>query len=137
MFTLSVVSPIKKIKEIKCRKVTVPTKMGPITVLPNHTPLFSLLSSGEVTLINEIGVEESIVVSGGFISVSKSEVLLLVDFGIISHEIDERKITEAVKRAEKILEEGKSENMLKSARANLLHANLQLRFLAKLSKRKN
>ena len=50
MLTLSVISPVKKILEVKCSKIIVPTQSGVITILPKHAPIFSLLSSGEVTV---------------------------------------------------------------------------------------
>ncbi len=68
-------------------------------------------------------------VSGGFVSVTKDEVILLVDFGINSHELDEKIIMEAKERAEKMLSESNSEIISEKARADLLHASLQLQFL--------
>lgn len=134
MLLLSVVSPVKKITEIKCRQVTVPTQDGLITILPSHISLFSLLSNGEVIAKDENGRDELIVVSGGFVSVANDNVMLLVDFGVHSDELDEKIIMEAKARAEKMIEESKDENISKSAAADLLHANLQLRFLPKHKK---
>lgn len=134
MLLLSVVSPVKKITEIKCRQVTVPTQNGLITILPGHISLFSLLSNGEVIAKDEEGRDELIVVSGGFVSVANDQVMLLVDFGVHSDELDEKIIMEAKARAEKMIQESKDENISKSAAADLLHANLQLRFLPKHKK---
>lgn len=129
MLTLSVVSPVKKILETTCASVTLPTQSGIITILPSHTSLFSLLNSGEI-LVKKDGNEVShVVVSGGFVSVVKDEVILLVDFGISSHELDEKLIIEAQERAKKMLSESQNESMSQKARADLLHAGLQLQFL--------
>jgi F-type H+-transporting ATPase subunit epsilon len=134
MLSLVVVSPVKKILEIECSKITVPTKSGLITVLTNHAPLFSLLDSGEVVVKNTEGASQSVLVSGGFVSVTDNIVTLLVDYGIHSDELDEKIILEAKARAEKMLEEAKSENISKTAMADLLHANLQLQFLSRHGK---
>lgn len=134
MLLLSVVSPVKKISEFKCKKVTVPTKTGLITILPSHMSLFSILDSGEVIAQGEEDKEQIIIVSGGFVSVVNDKVTLLVDFGVHSDEMDEKLIMEAKARAEKMIEEAKSENISKAALADLLHANLQLRFLPKHKK---
>jgi F-type H+-transporting ATPase subunit epsilon len=129
MLSLSVVSPVKKILETDCKQITVPTQSGQITILPKHEPLFSLLSQGEAIVKSDHGDSQSILVSGGFVSVSKDKVTLLVDFGIKSDELDEKIILEAKDRAEKIVAESKSENITKRAQADLFHANLQLQFL--------
>ncbi len=129
MLSLSVVSPVKKILQTTCTSVTVPTESGIITILPNHASLFSLLNSGEVIVHTEAKEVSNVVVSGGFVSVMKNEVTLLVDFGINSQEMDEKLIMEAKERAEKMLTEAKSENISEKARADLLHASLQLQFL--------
>lgn len=134
MLSLSVVSPIKKVAEIECEQVTVPTKNGLITILPKHISLFSILDTGEVVVKDVNGKDQIILVSGGFVSVVKDKVTLLVDFGVHSDDLDEKLIMEAKTRAEKMLDEAKSENISKTAMADILHANLQLKFLPKIKK---
>lgn len=134
MLTLTVISPVKKITEIKCKQVTVPTQLGLITILPKHASLYSILSSGVATAVDEQGKDHEIIVSGGFVSVTNDTVNLLVDFGIHSDDLDEKIILEAKDRAQKMIEEAKSENISKSAMADLLHAELQLRHLPKHKK---
>ena len=51
--------------------------------------------------------------------------------------MDEKIILEAKARAEKMVEQSKSENISKIAMADLLHANLQLQFLSRRGKRHN
>lgn len=137
MLSLSIVSPVKKILETECSQVTIPTQSGLITVLPKHAHLFSLLDDGEVVV--KSGKEDPlhILVSGGFINVSDDKVTLLVDYGAHSDDLDEKLILEAKERAEKMLTETASEEMLKAAKADLFHANLQLQFLLRHRKRKN
>lgn len=129
MLFLSIVSPVKKIFETDCSQVTVPTKMGLITILPKHTPLFSLLNHGEVTVKINNRDTSHLLVFGGFVNVSEDKVTLLVDYGIHSDDLDEKIIFEAKERAEKMVLESKSEELSKSARADLFHANFQLQFL--------
>lgn len=135
MLTLTVTSPVKKITELKCKKITVPTQSGLITILPKHASLYSILSSGEVVAEDESGRDHNIIVSGGFVSVSNDDVSLLVDFGIHSDDLDEKIILEAKERAEKMIEEHKEDNLTKVAQADLLHANLQLQFLSRKIKK--
>lgn len=137
MLSLSVVSPVNKILETECSQITVPTKLGLITILPKHTSLFSLLDHGEVTVKTGNGELTYILVSGGFVSVVEDKVTLLVDFGIHSDELDEKIILEAKERAEKMVAESKTEDLTKKARADLFHANLQLQFLVRHRKRRD
>lgn len=130
MLSLSIISPEKKIFEAECSQVTIPTESGLITVLPSHAPLFSLLNSGEVEVKSDQKELQHILVSGGFVSVINNKVDLLVDFGIHSDELDEKIILAAKERAEKMIAESKSEDYKKAALASLLHADLQLKFLA-------
>ena len=48
--SFTVVTPEKIIYEAEIDSATIPTKEGEITVLANHTPLVSLLSSGEMII---------------------------------------------------------------------------------------
>jgi F-type H+-transporting ATPase subunit epsilon len=135
MLDLAVVSPVKKILETECTQITIPTQSGQITILPKHTPLFSLLSNGEAIVKSENSKPQYILVSGGFVSVAKDKVTLLVDFGVKSEELDEKIILEAKELAERVMAESKSENLTKAAQADLFHANLQLQFLYRRARR--
>ena len=137
MLSLSVVSPVKKILEVNCTQVVVPTKSGEITILPKHAPLYSVLSEGEAIAKLESGDLQYILVSGGFVSVAKDKVILLVDYGAQSEELDEKIILEAKERAEHAIEEAKSDSLTKAAQADLIHANLELQFLYRRGKRRN
>jgi F-type H+-transporting ATPase subunit epsilon len=136
MLSLSVVSPVKKVLEIGCSQITVPTASGEITILPKHAPLFSVLSHGEAIIKSENSEPQYILVSGGFVSVAEDKVILLVDYGAKSEELDEKVILEAKERAEHMLSESKSESLTKAAQADLFHANLELQFLYKRGKRR-
>ena len=68
-FSLKIVTPEKVLFEGQVLQASVSTTMGQITVLPNHIPLVSQLSPGEV-LVRFNGTEESLmVVSGGIVEV--------------------------------------------------------------------
>jgi len=129
--TLSIVSPEKKITETECQQVTVPTAMGEITVLPEHAPLFSVLSPGEILVRESDKQTRSIVVSGGFLSVHKNKVIVLADFGIPTEEIDEKKILDAKARAEEAMKEKKSDEAFALAEGELYKALLQLKVAQK------
>lgn len=84
-------------------KVTVPTREGEITVLPQHMPLVSVLVPGIIELINKDGEKKVMSVSGGFIEVLRNKVVILADTAERAEEIDLVRAEEAIKRAEESL----------------------------------
>lgn len=85
-------------------EVVLPTPMGEIGILPNHIPLVSLLSPGELRI--KKGSETIyLAVSGGFIEVRPDKVVVLADMAERVEEIDEKEAEEARKRAQKLMKE--------------------------------
>jgi F-type H+-transporting ATPase subunit epsilon len=107
-----IVTPERVVYENEIDQVTLPTRAGEITVLPNHTPLVSLLAPGELHLKKD-GVDYSFAVSSGFIEVRpKSRVVILADTAERAEEIDLARAEAARKRTEKILaEKGKLDDV--------------------------
>lgn len=81
-------------------QVTVPTKDGEITVLPDHIPLVSILKPGVIETKNEAGEIEIMAVSGGFIEVLRGKVVILADSAERAFELSEEKVVAARKKAE-------------------------------------
>lgn len=80
-------------------QITVPTKAGEITVLPDHIPLVSILKPGVIELKDENDEIEIISVSGGFIEVLKGKVVILADTAENASELMEDRIEDAKKKA--------------------------------------
>ena len=96
--------------------VLAPGIEGMLGILPQHTPLMTMLQPGE--LIARKGAEEySLVVSGGFLEVRPDRVIVLADSAERAEEIDIARAEEAKKRAEKRLE-AKYEPGVDNARAD-------------------
>ncbi len=123
---LSVLTPEKKVSETEALSVTLPTKMGDITVLPSHAPLFSLLAPGEIIIRKAQGSPESLVVSGGYVSVFKNQVKVLADFSMQSSDINEQAAKEAIERAKQAMEEKVSDESFALAEAEMRKALAQL-----------
>lgn len=100
---LKIVTPDRILLEEDVSKLTVPTKAGEITILPNHSNLISEISHGDIVATN--GKEEKIsLVYGGFIEISEdSNVIILADSAEHLHEVNEKEAEEARKRAEESL----------------------------------
>lgn len=103
---LKIVTPERLILEEEVEQVSLPTVLGEITVLPDHIPLITTLSSGDV--VAHAGDEVvPMAVAGGFLEVKKgedgmTEVAVLADFAEHIAELSEEKIAQAKARAEEL-----------------------------------
>lgn len=110
---LKIVTPERLILEEMVDQVSLPTTLGEITVLPDHIPLITALTSGDVVAYN-LGEPVPMAVVGGFLEVKKNEegmteVAVLADFAEHVSELTEDKIEAAKARAEELkqMKEGK------------------------------
>ena len=106
--------------------VLVPGGAGMLGILPQHAPLVTTLSLGELRL-KKGGTEQSILVFGGFMEVSNNKVLVLADTAERVEELDLARAEDARKRAEVSIASRQSTMDLEEAQASLRRANLQLR----------
>jgi len=103
---LKIVTPERLILEEMVDQVSLPTTLGEITVLPNHIPLITGLTSGDVVaFIN--GEHAPMAVVGGFVEIkqnekSETEVAVLADFAEHVGELSDEKIIQAKARAEEL-----------------------------------
>lgn len=92
-------------------KLTVPTELGQITILPHHIPLVATLVPGEMIVYAE-GKSMHYALAGGFIEVRPEDrIVILADAAEHVEEIDEKRAAEAQERAKKIMESVNSEAM--------------------------
>lgn len=96
------VTPERVVLKEEVRQITIPTRSGEITVLPNHIPLVSVLKAGIIEVITEKGETEIMSVSGGFVEVLKDKVVILADRSERAYEIDLARAEEARQRAEEL-----------------------------------
>jgi len=101
---LQILTPEKVACADKVNQVSVPTKEGEITILPNHIPLVSLMAAGELVIKND-SKKIPMAVWGGFVEVRPDEVIIMTDVAERIEEIDEQKAEEARRRAEDTLKE--------------------------------
>ncbi|PIT90289.1 MAG: ATP synthase F1 subunit epsilon [Candidatus Komeilibacteria bacterium CG10_big_fil_rev_8_21_14_0_10_41_13] len=104
-----ITTPEKIVYEDQIDQVTLPTKMGEITVLPGHLPIVSSLKAGEI-LIKKDGQEVPLAVAGGFIELNHNQLVILADNAERAEEIDEIRAEEARQRVAKLIEEKKDQS---------------------------
>lgn len=100
---LSVIALDRMLYEGEVQRVTAETTAGQITILPNHSPIASILVDAPLIVVNESGEREFIAVHKGYISIMRKEVLVVADDALFAHEIDEARIREDIRRNEEIL----------------------------------
>ena len=100
-----IVTPERVVLKEEITQVSVPTKQGEITVLPNHIPLVAGLSPGIIEIVKKDGFRSIMSVSGGFIEVLKNKVVILADTAEQAEEIDIEKAEEARQRAKKTVQD--------------------------------
>jgi len=121
---LEVVTTEKAVLEAECDSVSIPASEGYVTILPDHTPLISLLGVGTLTL-SDSGKDEILAVGGGFFEVSDNVVRLLAHVAERPDEID---VEAARQDAEVARDEmsGAAGNELTLARRRLQRAEARL-----------
>ncbi|MCX6751808.1 MAG: ATP synthase F1 subunit epsilon [Candidatus Nomurabacteria bacterium] len=103
---LKIITPERLILEEMVDQVSLPTTLGEITVLPDHIPLITGLTSGDVVaLVN--GEHVPMAVVGGFLEVKQDEngitnVAVLADFAEHMSELSDEAIEKAKARAEEL-----------------------------------
>lgn len=103
---LKIVTPERLVLEEIVDQVSLPTILGEITVLPDHIPLITGLSSGDVVAYSK-GELTPMAVVGGFVEIKTdeegmTEVAVLADFAEHVSEITDEKIEVAKARAEEL-----------------------------------
>ena len=103
---LKIVTPERLVLEELVDQVSLPTTLGEITVLPEHIPLITGLSSGDIVAVIN-GEHVPMAVVGGFIEVKTNaegitEVAVMADFAEHVSELSDDKIEKAKIRAEEL-----------------------------------
>jgi F-type H+-transporting ATPase subunit epsilon len=119
MIEVDIVTPSRRILEgAKTDRITLPTASGEITVLPGHTELVTLLSTG-VLGFPAGGAERKFVISYGFTIVRKDKVIVLAETCEESGEIDVERARQAQKKAEQALSGVLSEEQMRKYQLKL------------------
>ncbi len=107
--SFKIITPERIVFEDSIDQVTMMTKAGEITVLPDHIPLVTVLQPGELRC--KKGEEEyAMAVSGGFCEVRPdNSLVVLADTAERAEEIDLTRAEQAKANAEKLMKEARSQ----------------------------
>ncbi|MEI6463131.1 MAG: ATP synthase F1 subunit epsilon [Verrucomicrobiota bacterium] len=105
--TLEIVTPDARVYSDTIDTVVIPTAEGEVGILPGHIPLITQVEHGELRVTK--GTETLfLAVGGGFAEVEGDRICVLAEHAITEEKIDEKAVEEAMKRAEKELDEAKN-----------------------------
>jgi F-type H+-transporting ATPase subunit epsilon len=113
---LEVITPEKKVYEDDVDMVIAPGSEGYLGILPRHAPLLTALGPGEFR-VKKGGVEEILVVFGGFMDVRADRVVVLTEAAEPAGEIDTQRAQEARARAQEVLAQAGTLSAADEARA--------------------
>lgn len=109
--------------------------LGDLGIALGHAPLITSLHPGPIRLIKQGGEAEVFYISGGFLEVQPNMVKVLADTVQRAADLDEASAQEAVKAAEKALNEKGADFDYGSAAARLAEAAAQLRTVQQIRKK--
>jgi len=116
IISLKILTPEKTVYSDDVLKVVVTTESGEIGILPDHSPLVSIIKSGEIKIEKIDGEIIPLSVDTGTIKVSphdkdsegKTKVIILASKSELATEIDIQRAEEAYERAQKAMKEAES-----------------------------
>ncbi|MBT5705560.1 MAG: F0F1 ATP synthase subunit epsilon [Verrucomicrobia bacterium] len=123
---LEIVTPEAKTYSEDVDMVNLPGLEGDMGIYPEHVPLMTQISSGEIGVFKN-GEQQFLAVGEGFVEVTGEKVAVLTDMAVKESDIDEQAAEEARKRAESRLQEKLSDEELASVSAALAHSLAQLK----------
>ena len=91
--------------------VLAPGMEGQLGILPQHAPLMTALSFGELILRREGLPDEFIAIGGGFMEVGPEHVIILADSAEQAEEIDVARAEEARQRARETMAQKRKEDV--------------------------
>jgi F-type H+-transporting ATPase subunit epsilon len=99
MIDFQIATPEKVVYKDQVSQITLPTKAGEITILPNHLPLVSVIAPGVIKIVKD-GEEKFLAVGEGFIEVKPgNRVIIIAENSETAEEIDVARADRARRRA--------------------------------------
>jgi len=122
---LEIITAERQVYSDEVDVVLAPGIEGNLGILPHHAPLMTVLQPGEV-MIRKDGVENYLVVTGGFMEVLGNKVTILADAAENSDEIDEQRAQAAVESAQERVRSRESDVQLEEALHSLRRAQVRV-----------
>src|SRR6266487_2627976 len=128
---LEIVTPDAKTFSDDVDMVTLPGVEGEMGIYPQHVPLMTQLSAGEI-VVRKGSENVFLAVGEGFVEITGERVSVLTDMALRAENIDEAKAEEARRRAEARLAEKLDDEEAAMVSAALAHSLAQLKVKRRL-----
>jgi len=122
---LEIVTPEATVYSEDVEMVTLPGVVGQMGIYPQHVPLMTEMTPGEI-IVRKDGRDQFIASGEGLIEVTADNVSVLTDLAVAAERIDEAKAEEARGRAQARLREKLSDEELATVNASLARSLAQL-----------
>ena len=106
--TVEIVTPDRRAYEGTADKVTLPTALGSIGILPGHQPITAVISAGEVILTVD-GKVTRLAIDKGFVRVVADKVSVVTEAAIDEAKIDLKAVENAEARAREAVEAARNQ----------------------------
>lgn len=123
MLQLKIITPRKVVREDTIDSLSAPSVEGEITILKNHTNLFTLLEEGIVKIKKSNKEEEYLAIGGGYLETDGESLSLLVSRAYGQDEIDHKLTEKAIDEAQNILK-GTKDNVQRHEASSILRRSL-------------
>ncbi len=101
---LEIVTPVERIFSGEVDEVVIPGIEGELGILPEHSPLLTQVTPGELRY-RQGTKENRMAIGEGFVEVTPAQISLLTDLAVNAADIDEQQVQEAIRRAEATMRE--------------------------------
>ena len=86
--TIQVVTPEREVEVANDVELVIAKGVeGDVGIMPGHTPLLIALGLGPLTIVRAGGVREVMAVDGGFLQVSRDQVIVLAEYAVMPNEV--------------------------------------------------
>ncbi|KIE58516.1 ATP synthase F0F1 subunit epsilon [Methylacidiphilum kamchatkense Kam1] len=127
-FTLRLVTPEGVTLSEEVEQVTLPGIDGEMGIYANHEPLITQIAPGELSYTKNGGKKFYLAIGEGFVKITAKDVSILVDMALREEEIEEKKVEEAIARAQAAIKQKLlGEEELAATQAMLLKSMAQLK----------
>lgn len=76
---VEIITPESSLFKGEVKKVTVPSKQGPFTMLEHHAPIVAILEKGKVVLTDMNDEQQEFSINGGFCEQHNNEIIICAE----------------------------------------------------------
>ena len=76
---VEIISPSDTLFEGEASSVTVPSQLGPFTLLEHHAAIVAILEAGKVSFTDDKGEHQEIAIKGGFVENHSNQLTICVE----------------------------------------------------------